>query len=278
MKRYILTILALLFSVSFAEAQGITKLCIQTNGKNCIQIDATNPLPVTGSGGGGATNVQGVAASGATATGNTLRDGGVYNTTRPTFTNGQLGDLQIGTRGSLNVTLYGPDSVSPAAIAATDLDGVLGTRQALSVGSFGYSFNGTSFDRIRSDSVTIGSVNVNNVATSSAAGSLALVSTGAAANNLVLKGSAGNLYNVSVTNLTATQGFLVLLNATASPADGAIVPVACAPLPSNGSSSLSFNVVPARFSTGITAVVTSAATCFTKTTGVITAFISGQAL
>lgn len=90
----------------------------------------------------------------------------------------------------------------------------------------------------------------------------------------VLKGSAGNLYSVYATNLTTTPGFLAVLNATSAPADGAITPLDCIPLPAGGLASFNYNI-PAAYSTGITAVVTSASTCFTKTTGVITAFIKG---
>jgi len=93
----------------------------------------------------------------------------------------------------------------------------------------------------------------------------------------ILKASAGNVYSAYATNLTATQGFFLLLNATSAPADGAVTPIACAPIAPNGIAS--FNYAPGPpgvFSTGITAVLTSAVTCFTKTTGVITAFISGS--
>jgi len=93
----------------------------------------------------------------------------------------------------------------------------------------------------------------------------------------VLKASAGNLISVNATNLTATAGFLVVLNATAAPADGAITPLACQPLPANGSASIAYGSgPPGAYSTGITAVLTSATTCFTKTTGTLTGFIAGQ--
>ncbi len=110
-----------------------------------------------------------------------------------------------------------------------------------------------------------------------AGGAIAPTASAAAANNLVLKASAGNLFTVTATNLTATPGFLTVLNLTAAPADGAIVPLACVPLLASSTATITYQV-PARFSTGITAVVTSAVTCYTKTTGVVTAFISGQAL
>jgi hypothetical protein len=93
----------------------------------------------------------------------------------------------------------------------------------------------------------------------------------------VLKASAGNLFSVYATNSTSTGGFLVVINATSAPADGAITPLDCAFLPANGTAAISYNPgPPVAYSTGITAVLTSAATCFTKTTGTITGFIHGQ--
>lgn len=110
---------------------------------------------------------------------------------------------------------------------------------------------------------------------SSAVGIAQVVSTSAEATH-VLKASAGNLYNVYATNLTATAGFLVVIDATAAPVDGAITPLACAPLPASGGASINYLGGPPQvYSTGIVAVVSSAATCFTKTTGTITAYISG---
>lgn len=112
----------------------------------------------------------------------------------------------------------------------------------------------------------------------SGAGITPVVSASAEATH-VLKASGGNLYSVYATNLTATAGFLLILNSTSAPGDGAVTPLECVPLPGNGSASINYSGgPPAVFSTGITAVITSAATCFTKTTGVITGFIKGSVL
>lgn len=111
------------------------------------------------------------------------------------------------------------------------------------------------------------------------------VATASAANNIVLKASPGALMTAYATNLTATGGFLVLLNATAAPSDGAIAPLDCVPLPANnsagscgpGCTGVNYRPGPGRiYSAGIVAVVTSANTCYTKTTGTITAFITGD--
>lgn len=112
--------------------------------------------------------------------------------------------------------------------------------------------------------------------TAGAGAGITPIVSASAENNHVLKASAGNLYSVYAQNLTSTTGFLVVLNSTTSPADGAITPLECVQLPPNGNASISYNPGPAGvFTTGITAVLTSATTCFTKTTGVITGFIHG---
>lgn len=101
--------------------------------------------------------------------------------------------------------------------------------------------------------------------------------TSAGAGSLVLKATPGNLFNVYAINLTATPGFLIILNATAAPSDGAVAPLDAVYLPANGAASIDYaGGAPGIYSVGITAVVSSAATPFTKTTGVITAFIKGS--
>ena len=93
----------------------------------------------------------------------------------------------------------------------------------------------------------------------------------------VLKASPGNLYSVYASNFSSTAGWLVVLNATTAPADGAILPLDCVYLPPSATAWLNYNPGPPKpYSAGIVAVLTSASTCFTKTTGTITGFISGS--
>lgn len=92
----------------------------------------------------------------------------------------------------------------------------------------------------------------------------------------ILKATGGRVWGVYATNLTTTAGFLVLIDSPTVPSNGAITPQACIPLPASGAASISYlPTPPALFTTGIVAAVTSASTCFTLTTGVITAFIAG---
>lgn len=305
-----------------AVAQTSRNPCyINTNG-GCTPVSTANPLPVTAGGGGGgaatiangadvaegsttdapattpttasaATTISllkalangGSIASGATDSGNPVKIGGVFNTTRPTIASGQRGDIQIDANGNLMAKL----AIAPT----TGLDGfsngsfgyqqnaTTGTSSPLLPGQGNYIFNATTWDRMRgingASPLGTGTAAVAIAPTAAATGGIVPIVSSSAENNHVLKGTPGNLYSVYATNLTSTAGFLLVLNSATSPADGAVTPLECAPLPANGAASISYNSgPPAVFSTGITAVITSAATCFTKTTGAITAFIKGS--
>ena len=71
--------------------------------------------------------IGGNVASGATDAGNPVKIGGRYNSTLPTLSNGQRGDLQLGTRGSLAVTLFAQDSTSTCLLytSPSPRDGLL---------------------------------------------------------------------------------------------------------------------------------------------------------
>lgn len=96
-----------------------------------------------------ASNTTGNVASAGTDSGNPVKVGGVYNSTQPTFTNGQRGDLQLGSRGSLRTELFGPSSASGAAVISPGSDGA-SVQQALQVNTQPYVYNGSTYDRQRS--------------------------------------------------------------------------------------------------------------------------------
>ena len=199
--------------------------------------------------------------------------GALFNNTLPTLTDGQAAALQSDNKGSLNVSIRTGTGAANNYGATGD---AFAGGPSLAFQTYNLGFNGSTWDRLRVLGST-GPLSVGVGATANtAAGITPAVSTSAEATR-VLKASAGNLYSVYATNLTATAGFLVVLNATSAPGDGAIAPLACVPLPASGTASINFNPGPAAvYSTGITVVLTSAATCFTKTTGTITGFISGS--
>lgn len=183
--------------------------------------------------------------------------GCVYQSSPPTLTTGQTGFAQCDSTGHLSTGGGGPTAnvavVSPLGHATVDT-------AAVSIVPSATAQFPTYI--VPSSNSTVG---------------ITPVVSGSAEASHVLKAGAGNAYSIYATNLTATAGFLVVLNSTSAPGDGAITPIACAPLSPNGVASINYAPgPPGVFSTGITAVITSAASCFTKTTGVITAFISGS--
>jgi hypothetical protein len=192
-------------------------------------------------------------------------------------------DTGGGGAGASSVTIaapVGPTATDAASVAVTcnssgTLCGILSAPPNVAVNGINLPLSGITQGTGQTGTVTALNV-VNTPSNSTTIGITPVVSAAAEASH-VLKGAAGNLYAAYATNLTSTAGFLVILNATTAPADGAITPLACAPLGASGVTSINYAPgPPGIFSTGITAVVTSAASCFTKTTGVITAFISGS--
>lgn len=98
-------------------------------------------------------NVTGAVASGATDSGNPVKVGARYNTTLPTLTDGQRGDMQFGSRGSLNTTLMAVGSVNAIVSRADNADGVAASATAnnLGVESRNTLYNGTTWDLARGD-------------------------------------------------------------------------------------------------------------------------------
>jgi len=92
----------------------------------------------------------GNAAAGAADSGNPVKVGGKYNATLPTYTDGQRGDLQVGSRGSLRTTLYADNSSNTAVITAAS-DGASNSSTGLLADARGAVFNGTTWDRLRGD-------------------------------------------------------------------------------------------------------------------------------
>lgn len=108
------------------------------------------------------------------------------------------------------------------------------------------------------------------------------VVAGSSASSAVLKAAAGNLYSAYVTT-GATQGWLMVFNATALPSNGATTAGTasgnmqeCIYAPANTTTAISFNPGPAEpYTIGITAAFSSTG-CGTLTASA-TAFIHGSA-
>lgn len=159
MRRLALAIAALALLCTPAAAQTISRsqtgavgTVVSCTDPNSATVKCVLPMaiPVTSAGveKGTTTSPQAVAgnvASAGTDAGNPVKVGGVYNTTSPTFTNGQRGDLQVGTRGSLNVQVCGADT-NTCIIASSPAD-AQSTGSGLIVRSQNTLFNGATWDR-----------------------------------------------------------------------------------------------------------------------------------
>lgn len=107
--------------------------------------------------------------------------------------------------------------------------------------------------------------------------SIPAVVSSAVTSQVLIKSSAGALYSAVATNQSASAGFFVLIDAAAIPNDGAITPRDCRALPANSTAIINYNPGPPdAYSSGVVAVVTSATSCFTKTSGAVSGFIKGS--
>lgn len=97
--------------------------------------------------------VGGNVASGTTDAGNPVKVGGRYNTTLPTLTNGQRGDLQLGVRGALYAEIYSNYDNSGSRILQCSSDYNTGNVSGIVVQGRGMVFNGAAWDRTRGDTV-----------------------------------------------------------------------------------------------------------------------------
>lgn len=114
-----------------------------------VAVTAATPLPVTTGSGGLAAEVQGNSPSGVADVGNPVKVGGKYDATLPTFADGQRGDLQIGTRGSLNVTLMQKDGIAGGFSLNAGQDSLGNSTPGLLSYSPLMVFNNISWDSLR---------------------------------------------------------------------------------------------------------------------------------
>jgi hypothetical protein len=160
----------------------------------------------------------GAVASGAANTGvNPIKMGGVFNTTQPTVSNGQVVDAQLTPRGAQIVNVGVEGFLSPTGDAAT-------ASAVISGGN--YLFNGSTWDRQRSASGTTGiaTVETESVKTtySAVAANIALASGGVV---VLLQGSATKTIRlkraeVSGTLTTASAADVLILRYSSGPTGG----------------------------------------------------------
>lgn len=151
----------------------------------------------------------GSVSSGATDSGAPVKVGGRYNSTMPTFTDGQRGDVQLDAKGSLLsrplfINLTGADGFLNTSLGAPGAS-ALQTFGCMPMAA-GFAFNGTSWDRVRNAGSALGLL--------TESGPYLL---GRATADAQIKSSAGFIHTVSIAPLTATPtaGLLTIYNNTA---------------------------------------------------------------
>lgn len=88
---------------------------------------------------------------------------------------------------------------------------------------------------------------------------IATLVTAATTNAVAVKVTAGNLYEVTISNVTATPAFVKFYNKASAPNVGTDVPVLTIPVAANATEAYQFPPVGKRFVTGIALAVTGAA-------------------
>jgi len=182
---------------------------------------------------------QGAIASGATDTGNPVKVGGRYNAALPTLADGQRGDLQLTSAGTVLVTL----ATSSGGTGLTDngaADGKNGTLQGLIANARNFLWNGATWDRTKKPNAVA-----------------RLVSAAASTNATLVKASAGDVFHITSQSVVATARWLKLYNKGAAPTVGTDVPVMTFYLPANAQFDVAFDT-PVYFSAGIAFAITAA--------------------
>lgn len=240
-------------------------------------------------------------------------NGGIYNATPPTLSDKQPGTFQLDANGNLKVA----PSAAPSGTTDVNLKQVGGATVQTGHGTASGAqrvelpTDGTGVVGLNAGSAVIGKVGIDqttpgttnlvaatqsgtwtvqpgNTANttpwlitpnpSSASGAaVTQTASSALAANLVVKGSAGNLYSFQVSadsTLSGAAWWIMIYDATSAPGDGAVTPARCYALPSGTTSFAAAFPTPVRFATGITIGVSTNG-CFTKAASTH-AFIAGD--
>lgn len=187
------------------------------DGSGILQVNATLAGGgVVGQGAGNTANpwtMQGPVAGGVATSGNPVKAGGVFNTTPPTYTTGQTGEVQLDPQGSVRSRVVagnaaGADLVSNNSISAAGIPTSPGT----SLNPFavaGWSYNGSSWDRLAKPRTAF-----------------RLPSSAATNNAANIKASPGTVYSISANvTLAASTCYLKFFDTTGAPNPAALTPL-----------------------------------------------------
>lgn len=178
------------------------------------------------------TYVAGAVASGATDSGNPVKVGGKYNATLPTLSDGQRGDLQVGSRGVLRVALVadGATTIMTRTSDNSDAMAVSATSDKYVTISRNNVFNGTTWDRTPGD--TTGAYSVSRASTVGGYTPGQLISA-ATTNATNVKASAAKIGYITASNVNAAARYLKIYNKATSPTVGTDTPVHTFLIPGN---------------------------------------------
>jgi hypothetical protein len=118
---------------------------------SATDVSTASPMPV-----------QGAVAGGVAVAGNPVPTGGSYNSTLPTYSTGQRGELQQGTRGALHIQIQTPDSATPVA-GSSFADGASNSGTGLRSWAGNNIWNGSTWDRQPGDTTNGTDVDVTRV-------------------------------------------------------------------------------------------------------------------
>jgi hypothetical protein len=273
----------------------------QTGTSDPAIVNVTNPLPI-----------QGPAAALATATGNPLQIGGIYNSSAPTVASGQIAPLQVDASGNLCINIKagaaagGTSGTVGASVAtvATPVSFSNGSTMQLGVvdGSGNLKVNiAAGGVPAGQDNATFTAGTTNGLAafgvyndgisalTSTSYGAVRLtsdrkqyvavgasvsggwtpygLSSAASTNATSVKGSAGQLGVISVTNNGASNAYLKIYNSASAPTAGSGTPVQRYMIPAGLGNNIPLGG-PLYFSAGIGFTITGGA-ADTDTTAVL---------
>lgn len=206
---------------------------------NAVAVSAANPIPVTSSGAGAASDrVQGAGPSGATAVGDPVAIAGLVSTGAPaTAVTGQRSDVWVSANGALISAL----PASAGSDGSSNTYRVVPSTTSSVGGNLGVNpsfFNGTTWDRARIPSAVT-----------------RLLTSAATTNATAVKSATGWLFKVVGYNTVATKRYLKIYNLAVAPTVGTSVPFLTLPLLPSAGFSFSFET-PLYFAAGISFAIT----------------------
>ena len=194
---------------------------------------------------------QGLTASATTAIGNPVQVGGTYNSTLPTYTTGQLGQLQLTTKGeqlcaiSNAGTTATVKAASTAAVAADPaLVVTLSPNNGAVIGGTGglVATKASNTAAVTTDISQVVALSPNSPLPTTTSATQALTNTNVNATGVLVavKASAGNLFGFSMFNNTAAVVFLSFWNVVVGSVTlGTTAPTCIFALPASGALTVS---------------------------------------